>query len=56
MRRYLDRMMSDNEKELKKAIEERDAARRHVDRLKRQLAGAFSLLALHGVDLDKFNE
>lgn len=49
-------MTSEEEKELKKTVEERDAARRHVDRLKRQLAGAFSLLALHGVDLDKFNE
>ncbi len=49
-------MTSEEEKELKKAIEERDAARRRADRLKRQLAGAFSLLALHGIDLDKFNE
>ncbi len=49
-------MTSDIEKELKKTIEERDAARRRADRLRRQLAGAFSLLALHGIDLDKFNE
>ena len=33
-------------------IEERDAARRYASRLKRMLAGAYSLLAAHGVELD----
>lgn len=44
--------MDPTEKELKKTIEERDAARRHASRLKGMLAGAYSLLAKHGIELE----
>lgn len=46
-------MTSEEQKEFDKVVEERDRARRHCDRLKRQLAGTLSLLALHGVDQTK---
>ena len=49
-------MTSEEEKELNKVTEERDAARRHASRLKGMLAGAYSLLAMHGVDLGKDDE
>ena len=45
-------MTSEEEKKLDKVTEERDAARKHASRLKRMLAGAYSLLVMHGVELD----
>jgi hypothetical protein len=37
---------------LKKAIEERDAARSQCARQKRMLGGAYGLLAAHGIDVN----
>ena len=49
-------MTKDEQKEFDKVVEERDAARRSVARLRKQLAGTLSLLAFHGIDLKKLDE
>ena len=49
-------MNKEEQKEFDKVVEERDNARRHAARLRKQLAGTLSLLALHGIDLKKLDE
>lgn len=49
-------MTSEEQKKFDKVVEERDAARRTVQNLRKQLAGTLTLLALHGIDLEKLNE
>lgn len=49
-------MTNEEQKEFDKVVKERDDALRYNARLRKQLAGTLSLLALHGVDLRKLDK